>query len=143
MTNHKAVADDPSLKLPVERLEKSARIQRGLYRPNLEVFPTRTIGKSQNARNRSFSTDWYKDFNWLEYSPVKDAAFCFPCRYFTINSSITKGQNEEDAFTEKVFTSWNKAAHRFKLHQQTKCHVSSVSCLAEFQSRKSCRSFNK
>ncbi|KAL7299767.1 hypothetical protein TKK_0007515 [Trichogramma kaykai] len=105
VTNHKALADDPSLKLPAERLEKSARIQRGPYRPNLKVFPTQTIGKSQNARNRSFSTDWYKDFDWLEYSPVKDAAFCFPCRCFAINSTKggkpLRGHNEKEESCEK------------------------------------------
>ena len=30
---------------------------------------------------RSFSTRWYSEYSWIEYSKAKDAAFCFYCRH--------------------------------------------------------------
>jgi len=31
---------------------------------------------------RSFKSQWYKLFDWLEYCPEKNVAYYFPCRYF-------------------------------------------------------------
>jgi len=31
-------------------------------------------------QKRSFSSEYFKDYQWLEYIIKKDAAFCFPCR---------------------------------------------------------------
>lgn len=45
--------------------------------------------------------------DWLEYSIKHDAAFCFPCHMFG---------NYESVFCNPGFTSWNKAAERFKVH---------------------------
>ena len=39
-------------------------------------FPSTSVG----SKKRSFNSEWYKKYNWLEYSKVKDAAFCYPCR---------------------------------------------------------------
>ena len=41
-------------------------------------FPSTTVGN----KKRSFNSDWYKNYKWLEYSVQKDAAFCYPCRFF-------------------------------------------------------------
>ena len=41
------------------------------------MFPSRKFGM---GRPRSFNGDWYKSYQWLEYSIERDAAFCFPCR---------------------------------------------------------------
>jgi hypothetical protein len=40
--------------------------------------PFSGIGKNR----RRFQSSWYKMFNWLEYSPTKDAAYCLPCYLF-------------------------------------------------------------
>ena len=44
------------------------------------TFPSRTFGST----NRRFQPLWYKEYEWLEYSIERDAAFCFPCRFFGI-----------------------------------------------------------
>uniref|UniRef100_A0ACD5UBA3 Uncharacterized protein n=1 Tax=Avena sativa TaxID=4498 RepID=A0ACD5UBA3_AVESA len=31
---------------------------------------------------RKFQYHWFKIFPWLEYSPIKDAVYCFPCFLF-------------------------------------------------------------
>ena len=32
----------------------------------------------------SFNPDWFRLYLWLEYSVQKDAAYCYPCRLFSI-----------------------------------------------------------
>lgn len=49
----------------------------GPIRPLIE-FPVSTSGK----RTFKFQSRWYDLYSWLEYSVLKDAAFCFYCRCF-------------------------------------------------------------
>ena len=41
-------------------------------------FPSTAYG----TKKRSFSSDWYRKYSWLEYSVEKDAVFCYACRIF-------------------------------------------------------------
>ena len=50
---------------------------RALIVPLIE-FPVSTSGK----RTFKFQSRWYELHSWLEYSVLKDAAFCFYCRCF-------------------------------------------------------------
>jgi len=34
-----------------------------------------------HGKKRSFNSQWFKKYQWLEYSKEQDAAFCFPCRF--------------------------------------------------------------
>ena len=56
------------------------------------------------GRPRGFSRDWYKSYQWLEYSVECDAAFCFPCRMFKVGSSRC-----ESTFTVTGFRNWKHA----------------------------------
>ena len=56
------------------------------------------------GRLRGFSRDWYKSYQWLEYSVERDAAFCFPCRMFKVGSSRC-----ESTFTVTGFHNWKHA----------------------------------
>jgi len=38
------------------------------------------LGTGKNRQR--FQSSWYKMFNWLEYFPTKDAAYCLPCILF-------------------------------------------------------------
>ena len=49
----------------------------GPIRPLIE-FPVSTSRK----RTFKFQSRWYDLYSWLEYSVLKDAAFCFYCRCF-------------------------------------------------------------
>ena len=44
------------------------------------LFPSRLFGSTK----RSFQASWYSEYEWLEYSIERDAAFCFPCRFFGV-----------------------------------------------------------
>jgi len=73
--------DDPINPLSSNRLEFNERIGKGPYRPILEIF----LRQKQGSCMRSFQKSWYDLYDWLEYSPTADAAFCFPCRCFSGN----------------------------------------------------------
>ena len=54
---------------------------------------------------------------WLEYSKLKNAAFCFICRYFGENNSKI-----EDTNTKTGFNNLKKASQKFKCHETTNTH---------------------
>lgn len=120
-----AELDDPCQDLPKNRLEKLARISRGPHHPCLSTYPVKTVGKGRNSRNRSFKSTWFEYYKWLEYSVVKDAAYCFACRCFALNDSSATG-SIENAFTTTGFSSWHKAHEMFKTHEKSRCHASSM-----------------
>ena len=63
-------------------------------------FPSTLVG----TKKRSFNPDWFKTYNWLEYSVERDAAFCFPCSHFSTGSGRV-----EDTFTKAGFRDWKHA----------------------------------
>ena len=62
---------------------------------------------------RSFKEDWYKKFDWLEYSISNDAAYCFSCYLFKPINVIRHG---DEAFTKDGFKNWKKASEKFQEH---------------------------
>ncbi|OMO49421.1 Zinc finger, TTF-type [Corchorus olitorius] len=78
-----------------------AYIRDGPHQQSLVEYPT--SGSEKNRRR--FQATWYKDFWWLEYSPSKDAAFCFLC--FLFNNKPT-GRLGSTAFTYDGFNNWKK-----------------------------------
>ncbi|CAM5083951.1 unnamed protein product [Eretmochelys imbricata] len=116
-------SDDLVCDIPKNRLEHQSQLSRGPYQPRLSMFPRSKIGKKQ----RRFQSDWYAKHRWLEYSPSKDAAFCFYCRFVPFNDA---------AFIDKGFRNWHRANECFKNHQLSKSHVSSCSSWSSFNEGK-------
>ncbi|CAF2998956.1 unnamed protein product [Rotaria sp. Silwood2] len=60
-----------------------------------------------NKENRSFHSQWYARFKWLEYSIERDSVFCYYCRHFgdTIN---VLNRNQSDAFVSG-YNNWKNA----------------------------------
>ncbi|GBO23538.1 Zinc finger MYM-type protein 1 [Araneus ventricosus] len=52
----------------------------GPFQPKLSVFPVNA--DIPTNKQRRFNSAWYAEFPLLEYSPFKDAAFCFACSLF-------------------------------------------------------------
>lgn len=80
-----------------------------------------------SGKARSFNSDWYKQYSWLEYSVQKDAAFCFPCRLF-FSPSIGHSRPEK-SFTEIGFRDWKHATGTtgvLSKHANCKTHKLSV-----------------
>ena len=57
----------------------------------------------KDGGGRHFCNEWYKRFDWLEYSVERDALFCFPCRVF--------GNTHPGAakFTVEGYSNWKHA----------------------------------
>jgi hypothetical protein len=73
---------DPGLRILVDQFHPNIRddvifayLEKGPTQPTRHNFP-----KDRDAR--SFRPNWYKEFNWLEYSVDKDKAYCFYCYLF-------------------------------------------------------------
>ena len=52
----------------------------------------------------SFNSSWCAKYKWLEYSVIKDSAFCYPCQFF----AHTSGRKSE-TFTKIGFCNWKHA----------------------------------
>ena len=67
-------------------------------------YPTTELGGKQ----RSFNSEWYRSYSWLEYSVERDACFCYPCCLFTTGEG-----RSHNTFTEVGFRDWKHATlHR-------------------------------
>ena len=66
------------------------------FQPILDTYPL----SGRDNHLRSFQSTWFQKFPWIEYSPTKDAVFCFPCFLFTKKSF--------GCFTHVGFKNWKK-----------------------------------
>ncbi|XP_075507303.1 uncharacterized protein LOC142544109 [Primulina tabacum] len=96
---------DPELRIsmlqhPVNHRDEIRRayIKMGPYQPKLSEYPRSESGK----QHRRFQYTWFKKFPWLEYSPSKDAVFCFPCYLFELSEA------QQSTFTIEGFRSWKR-----------------------------------
>ena len=90
-------------------------------------FPSTLVG----TKKRSFNPDWFKTYSWLEYSVERDAAFCFPCRHFSIRSG-----RAEDTFTKEGFRDWKHATGKegiLRGHASCLTHIQAVSSWREYK----------
>ncbi|KAJ1287471.1 hypothetical protein BS78_02G012400 [Paspalum vaginatum] len=76
---HVHIVSDPALRLPIERFHpniqselRRAYLLRGPTHPVGHIFPRKKVGRDW----RVFHPQWFKDYDWIEYSVSKDAAFC-------------------------------------------------------------------
>ncbi|XP_067643292.1 uncharacterized protein [Eurosta solidaginis] len=83
----------------------------GRYQPKLDIYPTNT--DIPTNKQRRFNPVWYEEFSFLEYSPHKDAAFCFACILFP------EGPGRCNASSEWVSVGVRQW-HKMKSHGQDK-----------------------
>lgn len=106
---------DPSIDPPKSRLEFKNRIISSPYQP-IVTFP-RTLSGNQY---RGILLRYYNNYKWIEYSPIKDSAFRFPCRMFKGNS--LNSSQIDHAFSIRDFRYWKNAITAFNNHQNSKAH---------------------
>ncbi|XP_034211299.1 zinc finger MYM-type protein 1-like [Prunus dulcis] len=87
---------------------RRAYLQKGPCQPRGHSFPQSNI----SGLNRRFIPQWFDEFDWLEYSVSKDAAFCLYCNLFKSNFE----QVGSEAFTGAGFKNWKKGRERMKVH---------------------------
>ncbi|KRH71710.1 hypothetical protein GLYMA_02G163400v4 [Glycine max] len=89
---------------------RRAYILKGPMQPHLPSFPRTPFG----SVSRAFSKSWYKNYTWLEYSEIKDAAYCFYCFLFK-----QPGRAEHfgfEVFTKSGYRDWKHASQGLKDH---------------------------
>lgn len=84
--------------------QKHNLIQLGPHQPQLTSYPL-------DGKNKRFYPTWYKEFEHLEYSTEKDAAFCFSCSLFP--EGIGREKKEEAWVTDGV-KNWSKLKSKGK-----------------------------
>ncbi|XP_020411106.1 zinc finger MYM-type protein 1-like [Prunus persica] len=106
---------DPGLRIRMMEYDTNIRdevrrayLQKGPCQPRGHSFPQSNI----SGINRRFIPQWFDEFDWLEYSVSKDAAFCLYCYLFKSNFE----QVGSEAFTGAGFTNWKKGRERMKVH---------------------------
>ena len=78
----------PNLRLSSNNAQEQARnayMKHGAYQIEMDEYPL----DDSVVHQRKFQYHWFKSFPWLEYSPLKDAVYCFPCFLF-IRSHLEK-----------------------------------------------------
>lgn len=77
---------------------------------------------------KSFNHALYRTRPWLEYSVLRDACFCFPCRKYVT------GNERDVVFTSHGFTNWKSALERdrgLQKHASSHSHVQAAAIWAE------------
>ena len=110
---------DPSLKPPCDRVTRLHYVKHGPVQP--------VDGFVRSADRRSFCTEWYVRFPWLEYSAAKTAAFCLYCRLFAVDIATSSSGGQVDAaFISGGFNCWKKALEKgrgFLKHIDSQSHA--------------------
>ncbi|CAH9126501.1 unnamed protein product [Cuscuta epithymum] len=128
------ITSDPGLRKQIDTYDVNIRdemrrryLTKGPCQPRGMKFPQTEF----SGHNRSFQKHWFEEFNWLEYSVVKDAAFCHLCYLFARGH-----KNGDDAFTEVGFNNWKKAKERFRKHEGGGIHLYAKIQRSGFQNQK-------
>ena len=78
----------------------AAGVHENPVQPINQKYPVTYFGN----KPRSFSSSWFTNNSWLEYSVAKDAIFCYACRLFS------KGQKrQEELFVTVGYKDWKHA----------------------------------
>ena len=116
---------DPGLRIPLDRFAPNIRddvrfayIRMGATRPTSCTFPP-------NRDGRCFRPQWYKDFEWLEYSVDKRKAYCFYCYLFKHDRMDDKFGH--DVFSKLGFDCWKNAVAAFRKHVGGPCSIHNIS----------------
>jgi hypothetical protein len=80
---------------------RRAFLQKGPCQPFNHDFLRKEFGKTM----RRFNPAWFKEYKWLEYSILKDAAYCLYCYLFKLDIGKQVGG---DSFVTEGFSNWKK-----------------------------------
>ena len=86
--------------------------------------------KESGSSGRSFSPSWYGKHTWLEHFVSKDAAYCYPCRFFS-----TGVQRGEECFISTGYTNWKKAtgtSGQLRKHALSHRHVNAHASWSDY-----------
>ena len=70
--------------------------------------------------------EWFKDSAWLEYSQLRDAAFCYACRHFALG--IVRS-----VWCTTGFNNWRKAVEKISEHNCSETHKHAVAAWIQWK----------
>ncbi|XP_062229974.1 uncharacterized protein LOC133927506 [Phragmites australis] len=133
------VVADPALRIPIEGFHpniksevRRAYLLRGPTQPIGHNFPRKRVGKDW----RLFQPKWFKDYDWLEYSVSKDAAFCFYCFLFRQEAEHEKFGHV--VFTKTGYDDWKHTYRGLPGHVGgvSGCHNKTRLCTEDFKNQR-------
>ncbi|KAJ1261743.1 hypothetical protein BS78_09G054700 [Paspalum vaginatum] len=136
---HVHIVSDPTVRLPIERFHpniqsevRRAYLLRGPTQPVGHIFPRKKVRRDW----RVFRPQWFKDYDWIEYSVSKDAAFCFYCFLFRQEPEHEKFGHE--VFTKKGYNDWKHAYRGLPGHigGVSSCHNRARLCAEDFKNQR-------
>ena len=108
------------------------------FQPKNFDFPKKGYGK----QNRSFQQKWFEQFPWLHYNEENDSVLCFICTKQNAKENLISATKKEEAFLKGGFSNWKKALDKFKEHEASQCHKTTVDYEVNIpMSNENCRVF--
>ena len=89
---------------PISVVTRTLIIQHQIHKQKKRYF-------SKSLFSRKLSNGEFVQREWLLYSPSKGTIFCFACKLFGTNCSLTYG-----------YSDWKNAYLRLSEHEGSKCH---------------------
>ena len=106
-------------KTPNGPKDLSQTVEDGPKQPLKPTYPAHLIKDSY----RRFNSSFYQRHQWLEYSEVADAVYCFHCRHYPEDS------HQEVTFTEVGYRQWNRCYGKessLKKHERSEMHQKAI-----------------
>ena len=122
--SHSNLIADPAQRKPIDSYDPAIRDQlKRAYalsdptQPHEFKFPSKWMVDQW----RTFQKSWFDEFDWLEYSESKDAAYCLYC-YLFFNSGKAK-KFGSSIFAHQGYINWKNAKDTFQKHSASKNHT--------------------
>ncbi|KAG2630344.1 hypothetical protein PVAP13_3KG475101 [Panicum virgatum] len=135
--SHSDLIGDPGKRKPIDDYQPEIRDQvkrayalNGPTQPRDIIFPR----KWMSGEFRSFQKTWFDEFDWLEYSEYKGAAYCLYC-YLFFNSSKPE-KFGSSVFAHQGYVNWKKAKDTFNKHNVCKTHVEARQKCEDFMNQR-------
>ena len=94
-----------------------------------EDRPTRgsCLSYPRDGTKRRVQPQWFKEYDWLEYSATLNTLFCHTCRFYSHRDAV------RSAFaSENGFGNFNDGPSRLKPHQNSKRHQNATNSMIEY-----------
>ena len=81
----------------------------------------------RDGTKRRVQPQWFKEYDWLEYSATLNTLFCHTCRFYSHHDAV------RSAFaSENGFVNFNDGPSRLKPHQNSKRHQNATNFMVEY-----------
>ena len=93
-----------------------------------EDRPTRgsCLSYPRDGTKRRVQPQWFKEYDWLEYSATLNTLFCHTCRFYSHHESMTLFALHS---LQKWIRKFNDGPSRLKQHQNSKRHQNATNSM--------------